>query len=134
MIELHEVPDFFSLWYAMPSGRVLKKRSFALVSFIDCGFFAAPHISSSAGVRVLCISELRAVSHRVSLVHISSILLSAHNCPRVSSPFSEGNFHPFGSAWAMPPCSVFHASGLGDLLQLLLLRLLVGPVCICHID
>jgi hypothetical protein len=44
-------------------------------------------------VRVLCISEVRAVSHRVSLVHISSILLSAHNCPRVSSPFSEGNSH-----------------------------------------
>ena len=98
----------FSLWYAMPSGRVLKKRSFALVSFIACGFSAAPHISSSAGVRVLLISEVRTVSHRVSLVHISSILLSAHNCPRVSSPFSEGNSHPFGAAWAMPLCSVFH--------------------------
>jgi hypothetical protein len=26
----------------------------------------------------------------------------------VSSPFSEGNSHPFGAAWAMPLCSVFH--------------------------
>ena len=99
----------FSLWCAIPSGRVRKKRSFALISLIFCGLSAAPHISSSAGVRVLCISELRAVSHRVSLVHISSILLFAHSCPRESSPFSEGNSHPFGAAWAMPPCSVFHA-------------------------
>ncbi len=97
-----------SLWCVIPSGRVLKKRSFALISFITCGFSAAPHISSSAGVRVLSISEVRAVSHRVSLVYISSILLSAHNCPRVSSPFSEGNSHPFGAAWAMPLCRVFH--------------------------
>ncbi len=99
----------FSLWCAIPSGRDLKKRSFVLISFITFGFFAARHISSCAGVRVLCISEVRAVAHRVSLVHISSILLSAHNCPRVSSPFSEGNSHPFGAVWAMPLCSVFHA-------------------------
>ena len=98
----------FSLWCAIPSGRVLKKRSIALVSLIAFGFFAALHISSSAAVRVLCISEVRAVSHRLSLVHISSILLSAHKCPMVSSPFSEGNSHPFGAAWAMPLCSVFH--------------------------
>jgi hypothetical protein len=26
----------------------------------------------------------------------------------VSSPFSEGNSHPFGAAWAMSLCSVFH--------------------------
>ena len=88
----------FSLWYAIPSGRVRKKRSFALISLIFCGFSAVPHISSSAGVRVLCISEFLAVSHKVSLVHISSILLFAHSCPRVSSPFSEGNSHPFGAA------------------------------------
>jgi hypothetical protein len=25
----------------------------------------------------------------------------------VSSPFSEGNSHPFGVAWAMPLCIVF---------------------------
>ncbi len=79
-----------------------------MISFIDFGFSAASHISSSAGVSVLCISEVRSVSHRVSLVHIASILLSAHNCPMVSSPFSEGNSHPFGAAWAMSLCSVFH--------------------------
>ncbi len=99
----------FSLWCEIPSGRVLKKRSFALISVIDCGFSVAPHISSSVGVRVLYISEVRAFPHRVSLVHLSSILLSDHNCPRVSSPFSEGNSHPFGASWAMPLCSVFHA-------------------------
>ncbi len=98
----------FLLWWAIPSGRVLKKRSLALVSFIAFGFSAALHISSSAGVRVLCISEDLAVSHRVSLVHTSSILLSAHNCPMVSSPSTEGNSHPFEAAWAMPLCSVFH--------------------------
>jgi hypothetical protein len=49
-------------------------------------------------VRVFCISEVRTVSHRPSLVHISSILLSAHRCPMVSSPVSEGNSHPFGAA------------------------------------
>ena len=79
----------FSLWRAMPSGRDLKKRSFALISIIDFGFSAARHISSSAGVRVLCISEVRTASHRASLVHISSILLSDHSCSRVSSPFTE---------------------------------------------
>lgn len=99
----------FSLWCAIPSGRVLKKRCLVINSLIVLGFSAASHISSSAGVRVLCISEVRAVSHRLSLVHISSILLSAHSCPMVSSPFSEGNSHPFGAAWAMPLCSVFHA-------------------------
>ncbi len=45
---------FFSLWCAIPSGRVLKKRSIALVSLIAFGFFAALHISSSAEVRVFC--------------------------------------------------------------------------------
>ncbi len=99
---------FFLLWCAIPSGRVLKKRSLALVSLIAFGFSAAPHISSSVGVRVLFNSEVRTVSHKVALVHISSILLSAHSCPRVSSPFSDGNSHPFGAAWVMPLCSVLH--------------------------
>ncbi len=100
----------FSLWRAMPSGRVLKKRSFALVSFIACGFCAVLHVSSSVGVRVLCVSEVRAASHNASLVHISSILLSAHSCSRVSSPPTEGNSHHFGSAWAIPFCRVCHVA------------------------
>ena len=99
---------FFLLWCVIPSGRVLKTCSIAVVSLIGFGFSAAPHISSSAGVRVIFNSKTRVVSHRVALVHISSILLSAHNCPRVSSPFSDGNSHPFGAAWAMPLCSVLH--------------------------
>ena len=48
----------FSLWCAIPSGRVLKKRFLAIDSLICLGFFAALHISSSVGVRVLCISEV----------------------------------------------------------------------------
>ena len=48
----------FPLWWAIPSGRVLKKRFLAIISLIFLGFSAASHIFSSAGVRVLCISEV----------------------------------------------------------------------------
>ena len=59
-------------------------------------------------MRVLSISEVRAASHSVSLVHISSIWLSAHSCPMVSSPLTEGKAHPFGVFWAIPLWRVFH--------------------------
>ncbi len=99
---------FFLLWCAIPSGRALKKRSCALVSLSARGSCASLHVSSSAGVRVLISSEARAVSHSVSLVHISSILLSAHSCPIVSSPVTDGKFHPTGATWAIPLWRVFH--------------------------
>ena len=63
----------FLLWSAMPSGRARKKRFFAMISFSALGSSVALHVSSSAGVRVLSISEARAASHSASLVHISSI-------------------------------------------------------------
>ncbi len=107
MFELHEIPDSFFVMVG-DTIRSGSEEAFSLVSLIAFGFSTASHISSSAGVRVFCISEVRVVSHRLSLVHMSSILLSAHNCPMVSSPFSEGNSHPFGTAWAMPLYSVFH--------------------------
>ena len=73
VFELHEVPYFFLLWCSMPSGRVLKKCFFTVVSLIVHGSCAVLHVSSSAGVGVLCISESRNASHSSSLVHISSI-------------------------------------------------------------
>ena len=57
----------------MPSGRARKKRFFAMISFSAFGSSVDLHVSSSAGVRVLSISEARAASHSASLVHISSI-------------------------------------------------------------
>ncbi len=74
------------------------------------------HVSSSIGVRVLCISESRAASHRATLVHISSILLSDHSCPMVSSPLTEGKSHPFGAAWATPLWRVFHVAWWDDVM------------------
>ena len=63
---------------------------------------AVVHVSSSAGESLLFISESWAAFHSASMVHISSILLSSHSCPMVSSPLTEGKFHPFGAVLAIP--------------------------------
>jgi hypothetical protein len=81
----------------MSSGRVLKKSSLGLVCLIFRGSCVVLHVSSSDGVRILCVSESRTVSHVTSMVHTSSILLSVNGCPMVSSPSSEGKSHPFGT-------------------------------------
>jgi hypothetical protein len=94
----------------IPSGRALKKHCFAVVSLIARGSCAVLHVASSTGVGVLCISESRAASHSASLVHISSILLSDHSCPMMSSPVSEGKSHPCGAAWTVPFWRVFHVA------------------------
>ena len=101
---------FFSLWCAIPSGRVLRKRSFALVCLGFFGSCVAKDATSSAGESVLLISEFWAASHRVSMVHISSILLSSQSCPMDSSPSTEGKFHPFGAAASMPLWRVLHVA------------------------
>ncbi len=69
----------FLLWCVMSSGRTLKKRSLGLVYLVFRGSCVVLHVSSSVGVRVLCVSESRTVSHSVSMVHTSSILLSVHS-------------------------------------------------------
>jgi hypothetical protein len=62
------------------------------------------------------ISESGASSHSPSMVHISSILFSVHTCPTVSSPSTEGKFHPFGTVLDIPifggfPCRVVVIAG-----------------------
>jgi hypothetical protein len=54
------------------------------------------------------ISESWVDSHSPSMVHILSILLSCHSCPMVSSPSTEGKFHPFGVVLTMSLWRVFH--------------------------
>ncbi len=93
MFELHEVPNsvFVVVCDTVRSG---SEEVFLFFDFSHCpchgGLCEALHVSSSSGVRVLSISEVWADSHRASLVHISSIFLSDHNCSRVSSPSTEG--------------------------------------------
>jgi hypothetical protein len=85
----------------MPSGRVLRNRSFALICLVYRGSCAVLQVASSAGENVLFISKSWSVSHSVSMVHISSILISTHNCPMVTSPSTEGKYQPFVAALGM---------------------------------
>ena len=99
----------FLLWCAIPS--VGSEEVIFCFDFSHCPWLCvALHVSSSAGVRVFSISEVWTTPHSASLVHISSILLSAHNCSRVSSPSIEGNSHLFGAVWAILFCRVFHVA------------------------
>ena len=112
----------------MPSGRTLKKRVLTLISLSVRGSCVSLNVSSSAGVRVLTISEARVASHSASLVHISSILLSTHICSMVSSPATEGNSHPFGAAWSIPLSRVFHVAWWATVMTSFCLRQ-YPPIC-----
>jgi hypothetical protein len=68
----------FLLWCVMPSGRALKKSYIVLICLVFRGSCVVLHVSSPAGLRVLCVSESRTTSRSASTVHMSSILLSVH--------------------------------------------------------
>ena len=93
---------FFSLLYAMPSGRVLRKRVLAFDCLSRCGSGARVQALSSSGESVFFSSESLAASHSASSVQMSSILLFAQSFPMESSPLRDGKLHPFGAAAAMP--------------------------------
>ena len=79
-------------------GRSLRKCSFVFDCLDFRGSCDVVHVSSSPGEGVPFISESSTASHNASMVHISSILLSSHSCPMVSSPLTEGKFQSFGAA------------------------------------
>jgi hypothetical protein len=84
----------------MTSGRSLKKSSLVLVFLVFRGSCVVLHVSSSVQVRVFFVSESRDDSHNTSMLHTSSILLSVHSCPMVSSSSREGSREEVPSFWS----------------------------------